>query len=457
MDELSSLRSHAHKMDRALRRAVVSLFRPPAAAPCVLHRPLVQLRQSLHGLDVIIELSGALAAEDAGSWQRWLRLVGGRLRHHLPEIGGLAARIPFNVLKALLEHEEVRRISLDYRVRALLDVASPSVLADRVWQSGRTGKGVTLAVLDTGIHPHPDLTQPRNRIRAFVDLVNGRAKPYDDNGHGTHCAGDAAGNGQASGGRYRGPAWEADLVGVKVLDKEGNGAASTVMAGLQWCIKHKDEHGIRVVSLSLGAPAEQSYRADPLCRMLKRASEAGLLCCVAAGNSGPDSGSILSPGIDPLAVTVGAMDDRRTVGRADDGIAGFSSRGPTVDGLNKPDVVAPGVNVVSLRVPNSYLAKTRKTRSAAGAGDYYSSLSGTSMATPIVAGVAALVLEANPDLAPADVKRILMETAEDRGYPADVQGAGYVDAAAAARAAMHRAAASGNDAPFGGDETPVTE
>ncbi len=432
MDELSVYRAHARKMDRRLRHALLELMRPPSLLPCLFHRPVRRLRQSSL-LPVIVQYTGQAAILDAASWSRTLRALGGRLRHHLPAVNGLAADVPVAALPALLGDERVARVTLDYPVRALLDVAAPAVRVDRAWEAGVTGRGVTVAIVDTGVYPHPDLVRPRNRLRAFADLVEGRRWPYDDNGHGTHCAGDAVGNGHASGGRYRGPAWEADLVGVKVLGKDGGGAASTVMAGIQWCLDHRDRYGIRVISLSLGGPASLPYREDPLCQMVERAWEAGIVCCVAAGNAGPDDRTIQSPGIDPKVITVGAMDDRRTAERADDALASFSSRGPTPEGVTKPDVVAPGVDVISLRAPNSFLDRSAR---AARHGDAYALLSGTSMATPIVAGVAALLLQRNPSLTPDQVKAILKETAEDRGYPPDAQGAGYVDAAAALARAL---------------------
>lgn len=439
MHELSLLRAHAHKLDRNLRHHVLALLRPPASFPCLLHRPALRLRQATTRLPLIVQFAGDGSALDLGAWNRWFRARGGWVRHHLPAVNALAGHLPLGALFPLVEHELVQRVTLDYEVRALLDVASPAVGAGPVWEAGGGGEGVTVAVLDTGIYPHPDLVGARNRIRAFKDLVAGNPCPYDDNGHGTHCAGDVASDGRSSGGRYRAPAYRADLVGVKVLRKDGGGSASTVMAGVQWCLDHKEAHGLRVLSLSLGGPALLSYREDPLCQILARAWEQGLVCCVAAGNAGPDGRTIQSPGIAPEVITVGAMDDRRTPDRRDDRVAAFSSRGPTPDGLTKPDVLAPGVNVISLRAPGSFLDKTSL---GARVDSWYLNLSGTSMATPIAAGVAALVLQRNPALTPNQVKAILTGTAEDRGYPPDVQGAGYLDAAAAVSRA-----ASAHDAP----------
>lgn len=325
-------------------------------------------------------------------------------------------------IRSLVDQEGVSRIYYDREVYAFLDVASKTTRSFEVQsQLGLTGKGVTIAVIDTGIHPHDDLTKPNNRIVAFVDLVGNRKDPYDDHGHGTHCAGDAAGNGHQSEGLYVGPAFEANLVGVKVLDGAGGGRLSTVIRGVEWCIEHKNELGIRILSLSLGARAFESYRDDPLCQAVEKAWHSGMVVCVAAGNDGPAPLTISTPGIDPVVLTVGAADDRNTPERSDDQKAPFSSRGPTIDQLVKPDVYAPGTDIIAPSAPGSPLEKQLPENRV---GEHYISLSGTSMATPVCAGVAALMLEANPYLSPNDVKSILMSTAQ----PMAGDQAGYLDA-----------------------------
>ncbi|OYD07003.1 S8 family peptidase [Paludifilum halophilum] len=324
-------------------------------------------------------------------------------------------------IDSLKDHKAVSKIYFDREVQALLDVASKSVGAVDVREhEGLSGKGVTIAVLDTGIHPHDDLTKPEERISGFADLVGEKQDPYDDQGHGTHCAGDAAGNGHLSEGLYTGPASEANVVGVKVLDKEGGGRLSTVIRGVEWCIQHREELDIRVISLSLGAPAFESYRDDPLAQACEAAWHSGIVVCAAAGNQGPYPGTISTPGIDPVIITVGSADDQDTIERGDDEKAPYSSRGPTLDLLVKPDIYAPGTNIISLSVPDSPLEEELPENRV---GDYYISLSGTSMATPVCAGVVALMLEANPRLSPNDVKSILKSTA------AEMEGdqAGYID------------------------------
>ncbi|MEW6279671.1 MAG: S8 family peptidase [Candidatus Eremiobacterota bacterium] len=361
------------------------------------------------------------------------------------------------------------------------------------------GEGVGIAVLDTGIYPHPDFTTPFNRIAAFVDVVNGRSLPYDDNGHGTHVAGDAAGSGLMSGGIYRGSASKAHLVGVKVLGEDGSGKTSDIIKGLQFCIENKDRLKIRVINLSLGHKARKKYADDPVDQAVKKAYEAGLVVVAAAGNDGPDRKTIKAPGDSPFVITVGAVDDQNTPDPGDDQVTEFSSRGPTLYGAQKPDIVAPGEAIMAplspatgaearaqrfelvhqtlqwlsslkpedlAKVPDQQftlmgigpetLGKIRESAESArnefnrllrttsrmplSPNKAYVGMPGTSMATPIVAGVVAAMLEANPDLGPDEVKDILKRTADPLSgrMSKNHQGAGMVDPHEAILAALDR-------------------
>lgn len=329
-------------------------------------------------------------------------------------------RLTPTTIQELLDNEAVGKLFYDRPVKALLDIAGKFTGAlDVHMEEGLTGDGIGIAVIDTGIHPHDDLAQPEARIDAFVDFVNGESEPYDDQGHGTHCAGDAAGNGHLSEGLYTAPAPGARLIGVKVLDENGGGQLSTVIQGVEWCVENREQYGIRIMSLSLGAPAYESHRDDPLCQAVEEAWHHGIAVFAAAGNEGPEPGTISTPGISPAVVTVGAMDDRNTENPDDDEKAPFSSRGPTPDAWVKPDIYAPGTDIISLSVPGSPLERQLPENRV---GEHYISLSGTSMATPFCAGVAALLLEANPMLSPNDIKSILMQTVQslDGDDPAGV-------------------------------------
>src|SRR5947208_5730327 len=267
-----------------------------------------------------------------------------------------------------------------------LSEAYPRVVnADRVWQQGTTGGGVTVAILDSGVAADADLIEPENRILASVNFADVRFTS-DPGGHGTHIAGIVAGNGSRSGGQIVGIAPQANIVDVRVLGRTGSGRISSVVAGIQWVIGHRAAYNIRVINMSFGAPVTVSYRTDPLSAAVEIAWRDGLVVVAAAGNGGPTRNSVLSPGIDPYAVTVGATDDQGTTSPRDDALAVFSSWG-NADSNAKPDLVAPGRHIVSLRVPGSALDSMLPTSVvAARNGATYFRLSGTSMATPVVSG-----------------------------------------------------------------------
>ncbi|MBN2908693.1 S8 family serine peptidase [Polycladomyces sp. WAk] len=411
-------------MDAALRTFLIQRYQKLRRVPCFLHNLTNRVINELSRTRVLIKMSHTSTA--SLQWaEEWMSETSRPTMKHFHSIGVFAARLSLSQLQSILEMPSVEKVYLDRKVYALLDTAVPSVGAPQVWSGGNEGEGVTIAVVDTGIHPHPDLTQPTNRIIAFKDFVKGKTDPYDDNGHGTHCAGCAAGNGYRSDGKYRGSAPKARLVGVKVLDKMGSGSLSSVIEGIQWCIDHRDKYGIRVISLSLGSTSQLSYKDDPVCQAVEAAWNHGITVVVAAGNEGPEPRTIASPGIHPRVITVGASDDHSTVDNRDNTIAQFSSRGPTIDGIVKPDLVAPGTQITSLRVKRSYLDKTAPDSQVDGD---YTSLSGTSMATPIVAGIAALLLTSDPTLTPDQVKQRLLENAQDLKFPENEQGRGQVSA-----------------------------
>ncbi|HYH01684.1 MAG TPA: S8 family peptidase, partial [Bacillota bacterium] len=314
----------------------------------------------------------------------------------------MTVELPYSAMQLMALSPHVRKVWPDTRVKALLNVAVPAVGATRAQELGLTGKDVTVAVLDTGIYPHPDLILPESRIVAWNDLVNERPLPYDDNGHGTHVAGIIAGNGTASRGKYVGVAPEARIVAVKVLDKEGSGNTSDVIAAIEWCIENQKAYNIKAINLSLGSAAQDSSREDPLCRAVAIAWSKGIVVCTAAGNDGPDSRTINTPGISPVAITVGNLDDQDTEDLNDDSISESSSRGPTIDNVVKPDLLAPGTNIMSLRN-----------------GRGYRSLSGTSMATPMVTGAVAQIFQKWPSLKPDQVKQLLRTNARNLGFQAN--------------------------------------
>jgi serine protease AprX len=426
---LQWVRAHSNRMDRRLRAQLVSVYKLLRKTPRFLQGWVERMFISTKVFPVVIEFHDGEKAYSEG-----LRDVRECLsshkrccfHHEHPNISGCSARMSLKAIRHMMDHcQHIKAVHFDREVKTLLNVATRSVRSDVLQHNALTGQGVTIAVIDTGIYPHPDLTYKRNRIVAFKDFVAGRTNAYDDNGHGTHCAGDAAGDGIASGGIYRAPAPDANIVGVKVLDSNGSGSLSTIIAGVEWCISNQLRYGIRIISMSLGAEAIQSRVNDPLVRAVEAAWNRGMIVCVAAGNEGPYARTISSPGISPRVITVGALDDESSIKRSDDEVADFSSRGPTPEGLVKPDVLCPGVNIISLRAPNSLLDRQYKNNRV---GTYYFSESGTSMATPICAGVIAQLLQAQPGLTPDQVKERLLNSADDLGLPPNVQGRGYVNA-----------------------------
>ncbi|MGE5530454.1 MAG: S8 family peptidase [Patescibacteria group bacterium] len=358
----------------------------------------------------VIIMFGEDVAPDDGELRKRVHYFGSEIERELPIIRAFATSLSGRHLSEIGPHDKVRKVHLDRRLHPCLDIGVPAIYADRAQADGYTGRGITIAVLDSGIYPHADFMRPRPRIVAWHDEVDGRPKPYDDHGHGTHVAGIAAGNGYASGGKYRGTAPEAGIVAIKVADAEGEAPMSRVIAGLQWVLDNRERYGIRVVNLSLGADPSESYREDPLCQAVEQLWKAGIVVVAAAGNDGPEAGSIDTPGNDPLIITVGAMDDRQTVTRQDDLIPRFSSRGPTNDGLRKPDLMAPGVSIIAPQTGGGYISR-----------------SGTSMSTPFVAGASALLLGKDPGLTPNEVKRALRISAESRDLAVRTGGAGYLD------------------------------
>ena len=277
--------------------------------------------------------------------------------------------------------------------------------------TGIDGRAVTVAVLDTGISAKQDYA---GRVVGGIDL-SGEGSPYKDNfGHGTFIAGLVAGNGASSNGAYAGEAPGANLVSIKVAGASGTTSVSTVISGIDWAIKQRDRLGIKVLNMSLGADPTESTTTSPLNAAVERAWAAGITVVVSAGNYGPGNGSISKPGDDPLVVTVGATDEVATIPTSDDAITSFSSVGPTwTDGWFKPDLVAPGRTVVSLRVPGSTIDSSHP-EGRVGSNNFKGS--GTSFSAAITSGAAALIYQANPGSTPDDIKgRLLAHGSEAAG------------------------------------------
>jgi len=286
--------------------------------------------------------------------------------------------------------------------RASTDASvSPSHLAIRGPQAWTrtTGEGVTVAIMDSGIADHPDL---RGKIRARLDFTHDGSTLADPGGHGTFIAGVIAANGE-----MKGVAPDASLVSLRVLDKNGNGTLSSVVGAFSWALKNQKRDKIDVLNISWGAPQATSYHKSILSALVEAAWFSGMTVVVAAGNDGPAAGSITAPATDPFVVAVGSFNDHGTAAAADDTYSTFSGRGPTLDGFAKPDILAPGEHVASLRAKGvTYLAADGTP--VGSPSDLYIHMSGTSASAAFVSGVAALVASAHRRFTPTQTKGALL-------------------------------------------------
>lgn len=359
---------------------------------------------------------------------------GARIGFKLHTIGAMAMEVPVGMLEALEKDPNVayvtpdRQVSLtanpqteEFATAIQADIAASTYAFD--------GTGIGVAVIDSGISDHGDLHKTNasgaTRVVYNQSFVSGDSTTGDKFGHGTHVAGLIGGTGAGSGtangyaATYAGMAPDVNLINLRVLDQNGNGSDSQVIAAIQEAITLKSTYNIRVINMSLGRPVYETYTLDPVDQAVESAWKAGIVVVCAAGNNGRYAatngfGTIGVPANDPAVITVGATMTLQTATRVDDKVASYSSKGPSVlDHIVKPDLVAPGNRMVSLRVAGSTLDTTYpqfELAPTSGTPLYYV-LSGTSMATPIVSGAVALMLQQNSALTPDQVKARLMETA----------------------------------------------
>ena len=393
-------------------------------------------------VNVIVQFRGKPTA----AHYKFLATNGGKFKSNkaLRHLNSVALRLSPKALAFLEAHPDIAYVSVDRRVKRSADAAAPAVLADiAAQQYGLDGAGIGVAVIDSGVSDHQDLhssTNPdQSRVVYSESFVDGDSSTADGYGHGTHVAGIIGGNGSASASgyerQYKGIAPGANIINLRVLDATGGGSDSSVIAAIDRAIDLKDVYNIRVINLSLGRPVQESYTLDPICQAVEAALNAGITVVVAAGNNGRSDYSVTegyatvnSPGNDPYVITVGAVAGHGSDSRSDDAIASFSSKGPSfIDHIAKPDVVAPGNGIVSLVAHGSTLDSNfpqfevapnpvqscdsfNVCTTTTGEAQYFA-MSGTSMATPVVSGAVALLLEQNSSLTPDQVKARLMKTA----------------------------------------------
>jgi serine protease AprX len=372
--------------------------------------------------------------------------LGGRITHALPIINAFAATVPARRIDRIAALPGVTSITDDAAMKVMAasptmdvsgvqppDVYQQAVNADKLQAAGDNGQGVTVALIDTGVTPMADTSSRLVSVAqgplglSHAQCVNfaGDGTCTDEYGHGTFLAGLIAGTGAASGGQYAGVAPAAKILSVKIAGADGSADVSTVIAAIQWVVAFHNTYNIKVLNLSLGTNGAQTYQLSPLDFAVEKAWQAGITTVVAASNLGPATGSIDKPADDPFVLTVGSIDDSGTTTLSDDNVPPWSARGPTAaDGFAKPDVVAPGVGLISLAAPGASI--TSQFPPAMDAP--YRQGSGTSMSAAVVSGLVADILSAEPGWSPDRVKFALMSTAQpDASSDPMAVGAGLVD------------------------------
>ncbi|MCU1602545.1 MAG: aprX, partial [Frankiales bacterium] len=387
-------------------------------------------------------VSGAPGAD--GLVSKAVRVAGGTHLRALGIVHGVAADVPADSLAALARSAGVVAVTANRAVRFASenwDTSTQSASsyawtsqATSTWtQTGTRGAGVGVAVLDTGVSDVGDLT---GRVMHGPDFSGENNNAVDSFGHGTVMAGIIAGSGAANGALHprTGVAPDVNIIAVKAAGRNGATDVSTILTALTWIGAFKDTYNIRVLNLSWGVASTQDPVIDPLNYAVERLWGMGVTVIAAAGNSGPNAGTILKPGDDPLVVTVGAYDDHGTSAGSDDTVPAWSSQGPTAQLRMKPDLVAPGRTLVSTRSPGSLVEEDNPQ---ALIGSAYIKGSGTSEATAVTSGAAALLIAAHPTWTPDQVKYALTSTATRiSGTAVTLQGNGRLQTRSASNASV---------------------
>ena len=321
-------------------------------------------------------------------------------------INSFRVKVNIKQLESLSNMSQVKFISSVSSASALMNISKKIM---KLGDTELSGEGQTIAIIDTGISMHPDFCVGKNRIIYFKDFISSNSVAYDDNGHGTFVAGVCAGNGAMSCGKYSGIAPKANIVSLKALSSAGEASADKILSAMEWVYDNHEEFNIKVVCMSFGS--EPLGYNDPIMSGAEALWRAGVVVVAAAGNSGPEYQTIKSPGVSNQIITVGGFNDNRLNEKLFNPeyfeIAKFSSRGPAFQRY-KPDLVAPSVDIISC-----------------GIKDFYTKLSGTSVATPMVAGGALLILEKHPNLSPNEVKKIILSICHPITFNRNFEGVGY--------------------------------
>lgn len=347
---------------------------------------------------------------------------GGKIKYEYQYVKAIACDLsPYSIDK-LSELPEVSFISMDHKASLTLKNAGETMGVNHARVFNLTGKGIGIGIIDSGVFPHPDLTSRRNAINYFYDLINGYEKPYDDNGHGTFICGCIAGSGALSSNAYVGIAPNSNLCVIKAFDASGNGFLSDIIKAMDILIDLRDKYNIRIICLPFEFSYMNKIKVNPLEEIIKHAMNANIAIIVPSGNLGPQPYSIYFPGNIRDVITVGGCSctDNNIKNYK---ISSFSGRGPTSDGLNKPDIVAPSVGITSIASNVSY---NPALRTKPEIKNPYTTMSGTSAACALISGICALILEKTPELKPGDLKSVITLSTISIGENKFAQGNGLM-------------------------------
>jgi len=427
-----------------LASMLVQIYPLPNPTPANLHPSLAEIAAESPGqiVSVIFQVNG-----DNQYVETLISQLDGEVTHNLHILNAITAQLSAAAAVNLGQDPNVRWVSLDTAVEStkrrtigesvesepqpenyFLDTLN----VQPVWESGLLGQGVTVAVIDSGVNPEKDLqvnpnkAKPDSRVIEQVTFNSNAGHANDATGHGTHVAGIIGGSGYRSDGLYAGIAPQVNIISLKICDENGMAFESDAIAAMQWVLENKDKFNIRVVNMSVNSTQESSYHSSPLNAAAEILWFNGVVVVASVGNKGAGSGyntANAAPANDPFIITVGATDDHNSPDYADDTLASFSSHGTTLDGFNKPELVAPGTDIISILGPENWIPE-HPDRVIMN-GEYFR-LSGTSMSAPMVSGAAALLLQDEPGLTPDQVKFRLMSSARSFGG-----GSTYLDIYAA--------------------------
>ena len=354
-----------------------------------------------------------------------LKRMGMKIKYTLPFMNGVSGVIHVSKFGNLCGILEVEKIFYDSKAHLMgsqnnIKTDEDLLQAINTKSSYLNGKGVTVAFIDSGVYPHPDLIRPRNRIVEFKDFISNYTFPYDDNGHGTACIG--AGFGTSIDGKFRAAAYETNIVCAKAFDKFGSGFYSDILAAMQWIVDLKEKLNIGISVLPFGT-ANFSKDFDILSIAAEKLWKSNIFVCTCTGNLGPYDSSITSPGVSPFGYTSGACSTLELPPRA----ACFSGKGPVYNKCDKPDVIMPGVDIETLHSETFYIPKDKSMAKASKLSVHYTQYSGTSIAASFTAAAAALVYQKLGNLRPDDIKSVLKACTVSINEVRNVQGFGIIN------------------------------